>query len=444
MAMLDPVNNNSRIIARSAPEGPRDPFIGHDDVVTGEQYALALHNRGSTDRESSVSIYIHLPFCPSRCLSCDHNTTVTHDSAEIDRYLDALEREMALVTERIGSGRNLLQLHLGGGTPNYLSDHQLVRLVDIIEHNFTIVDTTETSLEASPKRTSYSQLALLRGLGFRRINFEVRDLDPDVQMALGRSQSLSILHDVFDGARQVGFETISMDLVYGLPSQSLASIRRTLHQVVELGPDRISCFSYSRRPGAFAHQRALNVGTMPSLGDKMAMFNSIVQSLEVNNYRWVGLDCFARCDDSLSVAQLQHRLHRNWIGYTLHDSADLYGFGTNAVSELSSLYVQNHLLLPDWHEALQYSSLPIRGGMHLSTADRERRNAMTDLMCNLELRDFASLVSNDNENSALHQLHQDGLVDLSAERVAVTDHGRHVLHQLWGDASPLYRWAGAW
>jgi oxygen-independent coproporphyrinogen-3 oxidase len=433
-----------RLIARSATAGQPDPFLGRGDVVTGEQYALALHSRGSNNRQAAVSIYIHLPFCPSRCLSCDHNTTVTHDSAEIDRYLDALEREMVMVTQRIGRGHDLLQLHLGGGTPNYLSDPQLVRLVDMIESHFRIVDTTETSLEASPKRTSFSQLALLHGLGFRRINFEVRDLDPDVQMALGRSHSLPVLHDVFDSARQVGFETVSMDLVYGLPNQSLASIRRTLRKVVELSPDRIACFSYSRRPGTFAHQRAIDINTMPSLADKMAMFNSIVEVLEADSYSWVGLDCFARNDDSLLLAQLQHRLHRNWIGYTLHDNADLYGFGTNAVSELDSLCVQNHLLIPDWLQAMRAGSLPIRGGIHLSAADRERRNAMTDLMCNMELRDYAALISADNENCTLNQLHQDGLVDVRADRVSVTDHGRHMLHQLWGDASPIYRWSGAW
>lgn len=437
--------SGASLIARSTPNGSPDPFSGRSDNVTGEQYALELEGEKiNPGKPAPVSIYVHLPFCPSRCLSCDHNTTVTHDGTDIDQYLNALEREMAMVTDHIGTGRSLQQLHLGGGTPNYLSDPQLVRLVSIIERNFKIVEGTETSLEASPKRTSYSQLALLHGLGFRRINFEVRDIDPGVQMAVGRSHSMSVLQDVFESAHEVGFETTSMDLVYGLPNQSQQSIRQSLAQIIQLGPDRIACFSYSRRPAAFAHQHAIKAASMPSLGDKMAMFNSIVELLQAAGYKWVGLDCFAKESDVLSLAQMQHTLHRNWIGYTLHDSTDLYGFGTNAVSELNNLFVQNHLSIPDWQAAMQAGTLPIRGGIRLTDPERERRNAITDLMCNMELRDYAALMSGDDQHNMLGQLQQEGMVDVSAERVTVTAQGRHMFNQRWGDASPLHRWVGAW
>ncbi len=443
MPTLAPVVRNS--IARSTTDDTDDLFDGRRDSVSGKQYEQLLHSHGNNPAgQESVSVYVHLPFCPSRCLSCDHNTTVTHDSADIDRYLDALEREMEMVTRIIGVGRNLLQLHVGGGTPNYLSDPQLVRLITMIERHFRIVDSTETSLEASPKRTSYAQLQLLHGLGFRRINFEVRDLDPAVQTAIGRSHSPSVLQDVFHSARDVGFETTSMDLVYGLPTQSPASMYKTLATVIELNPDRIACFAYSLRPGNFAHQRAIDLTTMPSLGDKIAMFNGIVELLQSAGYSWVGLDAFAKVDDTLSLAQLEHRLHRNWIGYTLHDRADVYGFGTNAISDLSSLCVQNHLLIPDWRDAMHEGSLPIRGGIRLSNADQDRRRAMNDLMCNMELQDYTSLMNVDGQGDMLQQLNRDGLVEVSAERVSVTAHGRQVLNQRWGDASPMYRWMGIW
>ena len=413
--------------------------------MTGDHYADALDAEGSCEgAPGAMSIYIHLPFCPSRCLSCDHNTTVTHETGEIDRYLDSLEREMGMVTGRIGRGRPQTQLHNGGGTPNYLTDPPLVRHAAIVENHFRIGPDTETSLDASPKRTSRAQLDLLQGLGFRRINFEVRDLDPGVQMAVGRSLSLPILQDVFDNARAAGFETISMDLVYGLPGQTLDSIRRTLRQLVELSPDRVACFSYSRRPESFQHQRAINADGIPSLADKMAMFNAVVEAMQAADYSWIGLDCFVRRGDALSSAQLQRRLHRNWIGSTLHESRELLGFGTNAVSELKNLCVQNQLLIPSWQEAIRGGSLPVRGGMRLSDTDRERRNAMIDLMCNMELQDYAALTDSSGEGSTLVHLQRDGLVDISADRVAVTSHGRYMLHQIWGDSSPGHRWDGVW
>ena len=437
---------NPRVIFRSG-ETPyhHDPFCHNEQHVTGDHYADALEAEGSCEgAPGAMSIYIHLPFCPSRCLSCDHNTTVTHETGEIDRYLDALEQEMGMVTGRIGRGRPLMQLHIGGGTPNYLTDPQLVRLAAIIEDHFVIGPDTETSLDASPKRTSRAQLDLLHGLGFRRINFEVRDLDPGVQMAVGRSLSLPILQDVFDNARAAGFETLSTDLVYGLPGQTLDSIRRTLRQLVELEPDRVACFSYSRRPESFQHQRAIDAGSIPSLADKMAMFNAVVEAMQAADYTWIGLDCFVRREDALSSAQLQRRLHRNWIGYTLHESRELLGFGTNAVSELKNLCVQNQLLIPNWKDAIRGGSLPVRGGMRLSDTDRERRNAMIDLMCNMELQDYAALTDASGESPTLAHLQRDGLVDISADRVAVTSHGRYMLHQIWGDSSPGHRWDGVW
>jgi oxygen-independent coproporphyrinogen-3 oxidase len=409
-------------------------------------YDRALLQAGRNDAMGrGVSIYVHLPFCPSRCLSCDHHTTVTHEPREIDGYLDALDEEMAMVTRRIGSGHSLQQLHLGGGTPNYLSDTQLVRLVSLVEQHFRIDAGTETSLEANPKRTSAGQLELLRGLGFRRINFEIRDLDPDVQMAMGRSQSLRLLQDVFENARRAKFETISMDLVYGLPRQSVSTVSNTLRQVLLLAPDRVACFSYSRRPDVFTHQRAIDADSLPSLGDKLAMLNTIAEQLQGNGYVWIGLDCFARAQDSFTLAQSEQRLHRNWIGYTLHENTDMLGFGSHAVSELGDLCVQNHLLVPDWAHSVHHGQLPIGGGVHLSPGDCDRRRALNDLMCNLTLHDYAALRMREGEAlSALEELEQNGLVDVTPERVSVTPQGRLMLHQVWGDASPLYRWGGAW
>ena len=222
--------------------GTGDISLGKTLVQSGswDEYALALDRAAhDPDLGEALSVYIELPFCPSRCLSCENITTVTHDSAVIDDYLAALDQEMTLVTARLGNGRPLQQLHLGGGTPNYLTEPQLMRLMSTVERHFTITDSTETSLQASPKRTSWSQLELLKGLGFKRIQFEVRDIDPDVQKAVGRSHSMPILRDVFATARDCGFHSVSMDLVYGLPKQTTASIDQTLKNIIDLAPDRL-------------------------------------------------------------------------------------------------------------------------------------------------------------------------------------------------------------
>jgi oxygen-independent coproporphyrinogen-3 oxidase len=411
-----------------------------------QYYQSALDEAGRGNLLAhGISIYLHLPFCPSRCLSCDHHSTVSHDRRDIDRYLDALEAEIELVTRRIGTARPLLQLHLGGGTPNYLTDPQLVRLMAMVERHFRILPETETSLEANPKRTSMGQLELLRGLGFKRIHFEIRDLDPDVQRALGRTHGPALLEDVFANARRAGFETLSMDLVYGLPGQSLDTIAASLEQVLQLAPDRIACFAFSRRADIFAHQRALDTASLPSLADKMVMINSVADYLRANGYVWIGLDCVARDRDSFTLAQAEQRLHRNWIGYTLHDNTDLIGFGTHAVSELGDLCVQNYPLIPDWAHSIQGGQLPIGGGVRMSHGDRERRRALNDLMCNLTLRDYAALRMRQGDAlSALEELELQGIVDVRPDRVSVTPEGRFMLHQMWGDASPLYRWGGAW
>ena len=409
--------------------------------IPADDYAVALDAAGhSKQLDGGVSVYIPLPFCPSRCLSCDRNTQVTHEASDIDDYLAALDQEMTLVTARLGNRRPLLQLQLGGGTPNYLSEPQLIRLMSIVERHFLLTDATDTALDASPKRTSRSQLELLHGLGFRRINFEVRDIDPTVQKALGRSHSLPILHDVFDNARAVGFESLGMDLVYGLPMQTTASITATLQGIVGLDPDRVTCLAYARRPDVFQHQRSIDAATMPSLGDKMAMFNEVANVLQGAGYAWVGLDCFTHSDDPLALAQAQRELHRNWIGYTLQDHSTILGFGTSSISELPSMVVQNETQLSDWYDALWADRLPVSNGFHMSPADAEQRRALNDLMCNMELSQYSARLFED-DSGTIAQLEREGLIERRNDKISVSEHGRFALHQRWGDSSPTFRWA---
>jgi oxygen-independent coproporphyrinogen-3 oxidase len=425
--------------ARGIRDSSRDASQGAAVALDPAAYIEAL--RAESASEDGLSLYVHLPFCPSRCLTCDHDTSVSHNPREIDRYIDAIEREAQLVTAHLGR-RRLQQLHLGGGTPNYLSDTQLVRLLDIIDRYFDIDDDTEASLDANAHRASYSQLSLLRGLGFSGLNLAIRDLDPGVQRALGRAQSLPVITDVIEAARDLGFTTVSTDLVYGLPEQTAGSIGDTLAQLLSLRPDHINCFAHQRRQNTFEHQRAVDATRLPSLADKIAIFSRIVDTLCDEGYRWVGLDCFASPDSEVIRAQESGHLQHNWIGYTAQPGRSVLGLGASSVSDLTTIRVRNLPTLEQWRSALEAGQLPVCDGEILSATARAQRNALSDLLCNLQSSELEPLL--DIEGSAnIRALVDEGLIEVTDGRVAVTETGRFALHQLWGDSSPSHRWAVA-
>ena len=376
------------------------------------------------------ALYIKVPFCPVRCLHCDNETVITHDPSRIDRYLDGLENEIALLAGTIGTKPYLQQLHLGGGSPNYLNDTQLVRLMGIVDDHFATDDDTQASLEANPRTTSPSQLSLLYGLGFDQIKFSLGDLDPAVQLAIGKSMSVDMVRDVFDTARDVGFTSVGTDIRYGLPCQTSAGIRRTIDSILSLAPDRIACSAFSRHATLRAHQRGIDRCTMPSLGDKMALFNAIVEGLS-GDYEWIGLDSFAKADDALTVAQAENRLYKSYIGYSDKPTSDIHGVGTSAISDLEHICVQNHVDQTPWQQAIAANELPVRGGIQLSRSHRAQRNALRALICNMELDDYAPLIGTDEQSEETWGKYaRDGLVAISAGAMKVTNEGRFLLPHL--------------
>ena len=418
---------------------------------------LASKKQGNVDRNTAIfsekflnliqgeeiseptSLYIHIPFSPSQDLSCDHETSVTHDPGRIDRYLDFLEIELDLVSQR--SGKCVIgDLHVGGGTPNYLSDTQFVRLITMVESRFDISDA-ELSLDACATRVSRSQLELLNGLGFTRIQFDVRELDPAVQSAIGRSHSFPMLKDVFDSAREVGFELVCLDLNYGLPGQTVEGIRETVNQFKALSPDRVELLPWSRRPDAYEHQRGIDESEIPSIADKVAMLSVAVDGLEDSGYTWVGLDCFTKKTDVIAEAQRQGQLFRNWNGYTDKQQNLHLGFGVSAVSDLGVLRVRNHKSLTDWEAALSQRCLPIQLGISVSPEEVLERNAIMSLVCNMKLADNGYYKLPD-ESPALEALATQGVVEKIGGQLKITPQGRFQLNQLWGDSAPQYRWGG--
>ncbi len=408
--------------------------------ITADNYIEALVDQGDGET-GSISLQVHLPFCPVRCLSCECNVTVTHDRSMIDRYLVALETEIGLVVERIGSNRHVNRLHIGGGSPNYLSDSQLVRLMTILEQSFRLDADTTMSLVANPRHTSASQLNLLRGLGFSEIFFPVKDVDAGVQLAIGRVQSFDMLREVFDSARQSGFDKISTDLYYGLPNQTTESMRRSVKLLKLLAPDRLSCKTFTRKVDAFPHQLAIADTHTPSVADKLALLNVIVEELTNDEFAWIGLDYFTRREDPLYEAQRTQKLRRNWLGYTLHESSKMLGFGTHSVSEVGELCVQNHFGVDSWRQSLDINRLPIRSGIWMSSADRRYRHALTDLMCNLESADCETLLQFEDTSSRIDEYRDRGLVDVEQDRISITPKGRFLLPQVWGETLPRqYLW----
>ncbi|EGV32016.1 oxygen-independent coproporphyrinogen III oxidase [Thiorhodococcus drewsii AZ1] len=403
------------------------------------QEVLSSFRRRPDER---LAVYVHVPFCHVRCLYCACDTTVTHSVEKVDQYLDALEREMDMVTRLVGRGRKLDQLHVGGGTPNHLNEPQLARLMEILECHFELSSDTCASIECNPRRASVGQLELLYGLGFRRISLGVQDLNADVQRAIGRVQSLNMVRDVYLTARETGFESINLDLVYGLPFQTQRSFLETLDQILELAPDRAACFSYAHDPSTRPHQHAINVNQLPSAAEKLGLFQNAVEAFTSAGYRWVGLDLFVRETDELFDAQREGRLYRNAIGYTTMPSTQVLAFGPSGIGEVGDALMQNEPDLRTWQKRVNSGHLPVAWGRQLSEIDRRRRDAMLYLMCNLQLP-ASSATDLEQEYSRLCRNAEHGLVEVSDAGIRVTSKGRYLLRGLCAEQDELVDWGSS-
>lgn len=443
MTSMMPVDISPDLLSRfSRFDGPGmlppapDPW---NDSFTGEDYRQALGAVGRHPDET-LALYLHIPFCPGRCLYCGCNTTVTHNSQRIDSYLNALEREVAMVADAVAAGRDVLQLHVAGGTPNYLNDAQLTRLIELVDRRFRILPETDASIECDPRRASAGQLDLLHALGFRRVTFGVQDLEPKVQRAIGRIQSIDLVRDVYWMARETGFDSIGFDLIYGLPEQTEASFQATLEAVVEMAPDRISCFGYSRGTSLGRHQHAIDIHRLPNDLDRHRLFEQAVKTFVAAGYVWVGLDTFVLDTDELALAQDEGRLQRNCIGYTVMRPDHTIGLGTGAAGEVNGHCVQNEPSIPAWEAMLERGEFPIARGHYLDPLDQRRREAVAHLICNLELPLDLAQGCFDDEYKRLAGYAPDGLVVVDADRLRITSTGRYLLRHLCTEHEAYFAW----
>ncbi|HMQ30037.1 MAG TPA: oxygen-independent coproporphyrinogen III oxidase [Chloroflexaceae bacterium] len=381
--------------------------------------------------DEALSVYVHLPFCAERCAYCGCNATVTRHAHVVDRYLDRVERELAIVAPLLGGRRRVAQLHWGGGTPNFLGEAQARRLMGLLDAAFAIARDGEVALEMDPRIGSREQVALYRELGFNRVSFGVQDINERVQVAIDRIQPFAQTAALYAASRELGFASVNIDLVYGLPYQSAEVFAETLDAIVGLRPDRLACFSYAHLPHRQANQKRVDAAGLPAPYAKFGLFQQAVERLTGAGYEWIGFDHFALADDELAVAARERRLHRNFMGYTLRPATHMVAFGVSSIGDLGGCYVQNDAGLGRYQKCLDEGRLPVVRGMRLSDDDRRRRAAITHLMCNLELP-FA-MAADEAMREAFDRVAayaDEGLVTADGERIAVTDLGRYFIRNL--------------
>ena len=407
-----------------------DRFVeafGQDD------YVLALEQRrlGTTAKALPLSLYVHIPFCESLCYYCACNKIITkhHDRAEL--YLRYLSREVDLHTAHCGTGQVVSQLHLGGGTPTFLSDAGLRELMAMLQRSFTLAPGGEYSIEVDPRTVDAGRLALLAELGFNRLSFGVKDFDAEVQKAVHRVQPAEQVFALVESARSLGFDSINVDLIYGLPRQTPESFDRTLAQVVQLRPDRIALYAYAHLPERFKPQRRIVPAELPTASGKLSMLSRSLDAFMDAGYVYVGMDHFALPTDSLAVAKRQGRLHRNFQGYSTQPDCDLIGLGVSAIGRVGTTYSQNAKTLDEYYDFLDQGRLPVVRGLALTRDDLVRRAVIMALMCQGELLfepmeqawliDFRQYFA--KELAQLDDMAEQGLVRLGPDGVEVTATG---------------------
>ncbi len=388
-----------------------------------------------------ISIYIHIPFCDTVCYYCACNKIVTPDHSRVVPYLEHLFQEITLMGDLFNRERKVAQLHFGGGTPTYLDNDQLQRLMDHIGERFTLLenDEGEYGIEVDPREMPPGKIAHLRGLGFNRISFGVQDLEYTVQKAVNRIQSLELNQRMVREARENGFQSINLDLIYGLPLQTAESFQNTLETVLqELDPDRLAVFNYAHLPQYFMPQRRIDPQQLPTAETKLEILERSIDILTRAGYVYVGMDHFAKPDDELAVAQRRGVLHRNFQGYTTHGDCDLVSMGSTAISQIGRIYSQNQRELDGYYHRLKTGELPIFRGLQLSDDDLLRREVIMRLICDFQLdrkkmEERFQIRFEDyfvRERSEIERMTQEGLLEDDGNLLRVTPGGRLLIRNV--------------
>ena len=379
-----------QIIRRFDVNGPRytsyptaDRFV---EAFGADAYELWLGKRNIGAISRQLSLYFHIPFCNTICYYCACNKIITKDHGRSAKYLKYLAKELALQSSYLeGGDQEVAQLHWGGGTPTFLSHDEMRQLMAATRQHFTLIEGGEYSIEVDPRKVDRATVELLGELGFNRMSVGVQDFDAGVQQAVNRIQSEEETVAVIDAARASGFKSISVDLIYGLPRQTVEGFSHTLERVIAVSPDRVSIYNYAHLPSLFKPQRRIVESDMPSADERLQILSLAIRKMTEAGYIYIGMDHFAKPDDELTTAQRQGRLHRNFQGYSTHSDCDLLAFGISSISKVGPTYSQNVKTLDEYYDLLDNGTLPVYRGIELNADDLLRRSIIQSLMCHFEL-----------------------------------------------------------
>ncbi len=428
MSTVTPGNSNSAnidpaLIKKYTVRGPR--YTSYPtapewtDRVGPETYIDHIQKNNQDANANPLAFYFHIPFCPQRCHYCACNVIITPKQDVLDHYVDLLSREMEMIGSHIHPDRKAIQLHLGGGTPTYLSPEQLDRLLGRVTSVFQFSADAERSIEVDARITTSEHLDILRKHRFKRISFGVEEFHPAIQQAIGRIQPFEHTCEFSRNCREFGFESVNIDLVYGLPLQTRELFESTIDSILQLDPDRIALYNYAHLPSRVPNQRKIDSSTLPDSDERVAILCTAIEQFTSNGYRYIGMDHFAKPHDELTRAQAEGTLQRNFMGFTTRAGSDLYSFGVSAIGSLPSLYTQNAKKLKKYEDRIVENEPSVERGIELTRDDRIRRWVIMELMCNCRVlferfekiwrEDFRSYFSEEIEQ--LNPFVQDGLID---------------------------------
>lgn len=384
-----------------------------------------------------LSLYIHIPFCHKLCYFCACNKIITRHQHKVDIYLDYLEKEI-IYRSALFKTRKVTQIHWGGGTPTYLDEAQSARLMTMLRTHFNVEQDAEISIEMDPREIELSMLDHLHHIGFNRISMGIQDFNKDVQKLVNREQDEAFIFALMQRAKALGFKSINIDLIYGLPKQTVESFMFTLEKVIELNPDRMSVFNYAHLPSRFAAQIKIKDEMLPAPETKLEILQKTIETLNQAGYKFIGMDHFAKPDDELAIAQTQGVLHRNFQGYTTQEDADLLGMGVSAISLLGDSYAQNHKELKQYYAEVEMRGIALHKGLMMTKDDCLRRDVIKALICNFKLAyadieqayevNFHDYFAEDLQ--LLAPLAKDGLLEITPTHIQVSPRGRLLIRNI--------------
>ena len=400
-------------------------------------YHQALAQFDRTDK--TASLYVHIPFCTSMCYYCGCNVTIRKSREETgDDYLDYLEKELGMIATSFSKKPRLKQVHLGGGTPNFLSEPQLTRLYHLIINFFDIDSDAEVAIEVDPRSVTTSQLKTLRHLGFNRISMGIQDFDPEVQKAVNRIQPFEMVQPLTEEVKRLGFHSLNYDLIYGLPHQTLENFKDTIDKVLTLSPDRIALYSFAHIPWLKSHQKLIEESVLPDSNAKLDIFIAARDQLLQNGYKAIAMDHFAKSEDDLAKAFESNTLHRNFMGYTVKPADEYIGIGVSSIGFLENTFIQNNHEIKKYYETLDAGHLPVSKGLVLSEDDKIRQWTISKLMCQFKLEKaiFNALFNQDfdtyftEEKAHLAQCEVEGLLTQTPSHIEATELGRFFIRNI--------------